>query len=540
MATPPAERSPVPEDRLLDLLATTTSRFIIEPASGIAHAAGSTLRDIGELFDVDRAYLFQILPGGLTMSNTVEWCAEGVTPAIDGLQELPIAIFPWWIEQMRDDRPIRLLTLDDLPPQASAERDILEPQGIHSLLVLPVAFRGELAGFVGFDHTRGTRAWTDNEVSILRFIGSALAHALERQRLDEHLERAATVFDSSREALVVTDSGQRIVEVNPAFTDITGYRAEAVLGRHLVDTLVGEATDPAADTALREAWRDGTPLDMEVQVSARDGRPIWLEVRGNPLRARTGETTGYMAIASDISERKASEQVKSEFISTVSHELRTPLTAISGALGLMHSGAVGPVDEKVERILDIADRNLQRLTRLVDDLLDVEKLSHGDVPMQLSDHDLDTLLDDAVASNLVLAQRSGVTLQVTERVAGLIVHVDAGRLQQVLANLLSNAAKFSTPGALVDLSAARAADGVDISVIDHGPGIPSEFQDRVFERFAMADSTDSRTHGGTGLGLSIARSLTEQMGGTLTFRSAPGQGATFTVHLPVAQVPPAG
>lgn len=538
MTESPAVGRPVPEDQLLALLAATTSRFIIEPASGITDASQGVLQDIGELFGVDRAYLFQILPGGATMSNTVEWCADGVPPAIDGLQDLPVAVFPWWIEQMRTDQPIRLLTLDDLPPEASAEREILEPQGIQSLLVLPVAFRGELAGFVGFDHTRSTRDWTDNEVSILRFIGSALAHALERQRLDEHLERAATVFDSSREALVVTDREQRIIEVNPAFTTITGHRPDAVLGLRLVDLLVGEATDPAAVAAMQEAWRDGTPLDMEVLVHARDGATVWLEVRGNPLRARRGETIGYMAIASDISERKASEQMKTEFISTVSHELRTPLTAIAGALGLVHSGTMGHVDEGIQRILDIADRNLQRLTLLVNDLLDVERLSHGAVPMTLSAHDVDGLIDDAVASNQIFARRYGVTVQVTERVEGITVNVDAHRLQQVLTNLLSNAAKFSPPGSTVDLSAAVTEGGVDISVTDHGPGIPPEFQDRVFDRFAMADSSDSRSHGGTGLGLSIAWSLTEQMNGTLTFDSPPGKGATFTVHLPTSQVAP--
>jgi signal transduction histidine kinase len=116
----------------------------------------------------------------------------------------------------------------------------------------------------------------------------------------------------------------------------------------------------------------------------------------------------------------------------------------------------------------------------------------------------------------------------------VLVHVNALRLQQVLTNLLSNAAKFSPPGSTVDLAVTRSGDGVDIAVIDHGPGIPPEFHDRVFDRFAMADGSDSRQQGGTGLGLSIAHSLTERMGGTLTFQTSPGQGTTFTVHLPAA------
>jgi PAS domain S-box-containing protein len=519
---------------LLDLLATTTSRFIIEPASGIADASQGMLRDIGELFGVDRAYLFQILPDGVTMSNTVEWCAEGIHPAIDDLQDLPVDLFPWWIDRMRRDLPIRLLSLDDLPSEASAEREILEPQGIQSLLVLPVTYRGNVAGFVGFDHVRSQRAWTDDEVSILRFIGSALAHALERQRLDEHLERAATVFGSSREALLVTDADRLIVEVNPAFTAITGFRPDDVLGRNPVDVLAGDATDVDAAAALREAWQAGAPIDVEVRVVARDGTPVWLEVRGNPLRTRTGGAGGYMAIASNISERKATDQMKSEFLSTVSHELRTPLTAIAGALGLMRGGAVGAFDEGTQRFLDIADRNLRRLTGLVDDLLDVERLSHSGMPMPLSDHDVDALVEDAVTSNQIIARRYDVTLRVTQRLEGVLVHVNALRLQQVLTNLLSNAAKFSPPGSTVDLAVTRSGDGVDIAVIDHGPGIPPEFHDRVFDRFAMADGSDSRQQGGTGLGLSIAHSLTERMGGTLTFQTSPGQGTTFTVHLPAA------
>ena len=251
-----------------------------------------------------------------------------------------------------------------------------------------------------------------------------------------------------------------------------------------------------------------------------------------PLRGGGVEWHGFM---SDISERKRVEHLKAEFVSTVSHELRTPLTAIAGALGLVVNGALGEVPEPMREMLRIADQNSQRLTLLINDLLDMEKLSAGKLVFELRRQPLLPLLEEALDSNRAYAERFAVKLQLTGDCIAQ-VRVDRLRLQQVLANLLSNAAKFTAPGSTVMVEVAQSAGQVRVSVIDRGPGIAAEFQDRVFQKFAQADASDSRRTPGTGLGLAISKELIERMDGSIGFTSS-SQGSTFWFSLPLAEPP---
>ena len=223
--------------------------------------------------------------------------------------------------------------------------------------------------------------------------------------------------------------------------------------------------------------------------------------------------------------------MKSEFLSTVSHELRTPLTAISGSIGLLAGEALGPLPEQVLNLLRIAQKNGQRLALLINDLLDVEKLMAGKLRFDVQRQPLMPLLEQALADNEAYAQTLMVKLVLTDRMDDALVDVDALRLQQVLSNLLSNAAKFSPRGGRVELGAHRVGETVRVTVTDHGVGIAPSFRQRVFERFSQADSTDTRKKGGTGLGLAISRELIERMGGRIGFESEEGQGACFYFDL---------
>ena len=222
--------SAIRED-LLALLARTASTFIARPTSELDANIDRTLASIGAMFDVDRAYVFTLSPDGGIMDNSHEWCAPGVEPQIANLKGLPADIAPWWMGELRAGRAINLTSLDDLPPDATAERGILEPQGIRSLLVLPLVWRGNLDGFAGFDHVRGERRWTEEEIEVLRVVVSSFAQGFERRRIDEQLELAASVFRNAHEGIFVTDAQERILEVNPTFTEITGYPRDEVLGR---------------------------------------------------------------------------------------------------------------------------------------------------------------------------------------------------------------------------------------------------------------------------------------------------------------------
>jgi signal transduction histidine kinase len=252
------------------------------------------------------------------------------------------------------------------------------------------------------------------------------------------------------------------------------------------------------------------------------------------LRNEKQELTGFLGVAYDLTERKKIENMKSEFISTVSHELRTPLTSIHGALDLLAAGVAGELQPDVRTLLDIANEDCNRLVRLVNDILDAEKIASGNMRFDMAVQPLRPLLDQAIAATQAYAAQYGVSFAL-EADAGCRVRADADRIIQVMINLLSNAAKYSHFGTIVRVRLTETEGGVRVSVIDRGEGIPDEFHDRIFQRFAQADGSDSRKKSGTGLGLSICKAIIEKHRGHISFRSTPGVGSEFYFELPVVE-----
>jgi CheY-like chemotaxis protein len=240
-----------------------------------------------------------------------------------------------------------------------------------------------------------------------------------------------------------------------------------------------------------------------------------------------------MAAIRDVTARKRAERLKDEFVSTVSHELRTPLTSISGSLSLLVGQWGEKLPEGAARLLAIAHMNSQRLVRLINDILDIEKIESGCVKFDLNRLNVRLLIEQTIESNRGFADNYQVRVRLAPGAVDDDVNADPDRLAQVITNLLSNAAKFSPPDEEVLVSVTRVGDTVRISVRDHGSGIPQEFRQHVFEKFAQADATSTRQNGGTGLGLSIVKQIVERLHGTVGFDDAPGGGTIFNVDLPV-------
>lgn len=241
----------------------------------------------------------------------------------------------------------------------------------------------------------------------------------------------------------------------------------------------------------------------------------------------------FIGMVRDITERKRMERMKNEFVATVSHELRTPLTSISGPISLLLGGALGELPESARKMLEVAHKNSLRLANLINDLLDMEKIAAGKMPFELSTQEVMPMVEQAVHLSQPHAAQYQVKLSLVERADGVQVRVDGQRLQQILTNFLSNAAKFSPKDGSVQVGVKKLDGQVRIRVSDDGPGIPTEFRSRIFQKFSQADSSDTRQKGGTGLGLAIAKELAEKMGGRVDFESEHGQGSIFYVDLPL-------
>jgi signal transduction histidine kinase len=293
---------------------------------------------------------------------------------------------------------------------------------------------------------------------------------------------------------------------------------------------------PGFDSFIAKAGESGDD-EHEWRYVRKDGSQLPVLLTVSALRDGEGEITGYLGIARDISEIKRIDQMKTEFISTVSHELRTPLTAISGALGIVVNGLAGALPEQSVRMIQIAHNNSQRLIHLVNDLLDMEKLVAGKMHFELQPQMLRPLIQQSIDANAAYAQQYGVTYQLLPG-CDVKVSVDHQRLLQVLANYLSNAAKFSPLNDQVTIAVDIRLGSVRVTVTDKGPGIPDDFRARLFQKFSQADSSDTRQKGGTGLGLAICKEIIERMGGRVGVVSEVGKGATFYFDLPCEDATP--
>ena len=273
--------------------------------------------------------------------------------------------------------------------------------------------------------------------------------------------------------------------------------------------------------------------ECETRRLHKDGTYIWVQDRGKVVEwSEDGKPVRMSGTNIDISERKEIERAKSEFISTVSHELRTPLTSIKGSLGLIKSGTLGNLPDKLQSMLDIAYNNSDRLVLLINDILDMDKIEAGKMNFNLKTVEVRSLVDEAIEANKGYGDEHGVTFLRSGLEEQALIEGDKDRLMQVLSNLMSNAAKFSPDGEIVTLSIFDFNEEIRIAVEDKGPGIPEDFRDSLFEKFSQADSSDTRKVGGTGLGLSISQAIVEQHRGTIGFDTETGNGSTFYINLP--------
>ena len=346
--------------------------------------------------------------------------------------------------------------------------------------------------------------------------------------------RLSSILDGVVDAIVTINESGSIESWSRSAERLFGYTAAEILRRN-VRVLMPDPHSSAHDRYIRRYMQTGERRIIgqrrEVEALHKDGHRIPVDLGLSEMQI--GSRRLFIGIIRDLSSRQEIEQLKSGFVSTVSHELRTPLTSISGSLGLLAGGIAGSLPGKAARLIEIAKLNCERLVRLINDILDLERAESGRLELRLVAQRLKPIVQQAIDANRAYAQNFGAAIELAADSADASVLVDHDRLVQVLTNILSNAAKFSPRGGAISVAIRAEGDSVRVSVRDRGPGIAPEFQPRIFQRFAQADSSDSRAKGGTGLGLSIAKTIMERLGGSIGFDSPSGEGATFFITLPM-------
>jgi len=374
----------------------------------------------------------------------------------------------------------------------------------------------------------GTELWVQLVVTPMYNAQKQLTGYLGMARditLQEHISfELKQFFDLSQNLMCIISLQGYFERVNHAFTVILGYSEKDLLLTPYAELIHPQDIDETAEE-IKRLYDGDKSLGFVNRLKHQHGHYVTLEWFTTP----DPDTGKLYATAQDITERHRLELMKTEFVSTVSHELRTPLTAISGALGLVLSERLGPLSAPNQHLLKLASDNSQRLTFLINDLLDIEKLAAGKMRIKLQPHSVTALLAQAIAENQTYALEKQVIIENTAAAidAVLTAELDRFRFLQVMANLLSNAIKFSPANGRVIVNAEVVDDAIRISVQDNGPGIADDFKHRIFHKFSQADASDSRAEGGTGLGLALSKQLVEAMHGRIHFDSTPGQGACF-------------
>lgn len=369
------------------------------------------------------------------------------------------------------------------------------------------------------------------------------------EKLRELLARTKAILDTIVDGVITISDRGLIETVNPAAEKIFGYKLDELAGKN-VSMLMPNPYRAEHDQYLNNYLSTGEKkiigIGREVTGLRKNGSTFPLELaisemEVNGLRMFTG-------IVRDISERKETEdqlrsamrrvheqQIKDEFIATVSHELRTPLTSIKASLELIIGGAIDKKSSQADMLINIAHKNSDRLLLLINDILDISKIESEKMQFNRQNIRVKPFLETAIFDNQAYAKKHQVKFVLKQCPDSLYINVDPDRLMQVMSNLMSNAAKFSHHDSIVEISADNINGSVRIAVCDKGRGIPKDFQNRVFDKFTQADTSDKREINGTGLGLHISKAIVEQHDGTLSFVSTPGKGSEFYIDLSMTE-----
>jgi PAS domain S-box-containing protein len=479
---------------------------------------------IGNAIDVDRVVLFKNDFDKNSFSYEYEWVIDSSYSQIDdpSLKNIPMG------GEVFDYTKPQTVNVKDLSPWL---REILTGYKLRSIMSFPIYIDSSFYGHVSFDDCKTERTWSDSEKAIISSFTASVAAIIERtqrvEREKKNEKRLGTILNNIEEGIITVNNDFIIESCNPAITEIYGYSQDELTGKTL-DILI-----PHNCTSINDNKNCFVSRGNETYGINKNGKKFPIEIEFREINY--DDKNVLLLVIRDISQRKEVEQAKNEFISTVSHELRTPLTSIRGALGLILSGTLGNITDEAKDMLDIANNNSIRLITLINDILDIEKIESGKMNFHFETLEILPIIEQAIEENKSYAEQFNVNITLDKQLECEKSVIDKNKFLQVMANLLSNAIKFSPSGETVKISAYKHNNEIIVAVKDCGQGIPDEFKNKIFEKFAQADSSNTRQKGGTGLGLSISKAIVEKMNAEISFESKIDEGSTFFITLPILQ-----
>jgi PAS domain S-box-containing protein len=591
IAPTPLEQELRQQRQRVELFAEVTLK--IRQSLHLQEILSTTVTEVQRILQADRVLIYQVSTDG-----TGQAISEAVLPEYPSILEkiFPEEVFPGDYQRLYAQGRVRAIA-DVHDPTAGLSLclvEFVERFSIQAKLIVPIVqnlqttagypeSQPHLWGLLIAHQCDRPRQWLDVELDLMQHLADQISIAISQAQLLEHLEERVATRTAELEAVnrslrqeikdrVQAEKALRrseeqlrlITNALPVLIAYVDQQQRYRFNNQMYRTWVGKSPTEIEGCPLKAIWGEvsyshmqpaveqalsGQTVTYETELILKDGTSRSVSVTYIPHLDRRKRVKGFFSLISDISDRKAIERMKDEFIAVVSHELRTPLTSLHSALKILGTGRLGNLSAQGQQMLRIADDNTERLVRLVNNVLDLQRIESGSVKMEKQRCQASHLITQATEAMQAMAHQYEITLQ--PQPGDIPLWVDPDYIIQALTNLLSNAIKFSPPRSTVQITVGYRQRGdrspaeqssrrgtsfhpteVLFQVRDRGQGIPLDKLEQIFERFQQVDSSDSRKKGGTGLGLTICRKVIEQHGGSIWAESQLGQGSTFSFTLP--------
>lgn len=496
------------------------------------------LKIAGSVLGVSRVYIFEYDNQNNTASNTFEWCAKGIKPQIDNLQQQPCNEFSWFFDKLKQRKIIKYKNVEKIPDDATKKK--LSLQDIVSILVVPLSFNDSFYGFIGFDECRTAKRWYAEDVKVLQSLAYIITSLIERHKTETELRIKDRSIDLSLVGKAMSDLEGKITYANQTFLNYWRYQnVEEVLTKTVYDFWESGYESDKVVSAIREkgSWEgelkgirsDGSVFDVLVQaslVTSKEGKPLCMQASFFDITERKVWEKELIQAKEKAEE---SNRLKSAFLTNMSHEIRTPMNGILGFINLLKEVDLS-IQEKEEYIFMINESG-KRLMNTINDLIESSIIEVGETVVNKDETDLSEMMSQIYNQFKPDADKKNLLLKVNNKTKKHFIQTDKNKLERILQKLINNALKFTEKGR-VEFGFEVKEGVVYFHVKDTGTGISEHQIEKILHPFIQADMGLTRRHEGSGLGLFISKAYVEQLGGKIWFDSNVNEGSTFFFTVP--------